>query len=73
MAAETRAPAAGAEATLMFREAASSGEVLRAQFQRNDATLLALGETLRRLAPRAVVTCARGSSDHGNGPCRAMH
>jgi glucosamine--fructose-6-phosphate aminotransferase (isomerizing) len=64
MAAESRADVAGAEATRMFREAASSGAVLRAQFQRNDATLLALGETLRRLAPRAVVTCARGSSDH---------
>jgi glucosamine--fructose-6-phosphate aminotransferase (isomerizing) len=63
-AAESRAPSVGAEATLMFREAASSGAVLRTQFQRNDATLLALGETLRRLARRAVVTCARGRSDH---------
>src|SRR5262249_44636034 len=26
--------------------------------------LVRLGETLRRLAPRAVVTCARGGSDH---------
>jgi glucosamine--fructose-6-phosphate aminotransferase (isomerizing) len=64
MAVESRAEPPGAEATLMFREAASSGAVLRAQFQRNDATLLALGETLRRLGPRALVTCARGSSDH---------
>ena len=55
---------AGAEGTLMFREAAASTAVLRAQFQRNDATLLALGDALRRQAPRAVVTCARGSSDH---------
>jgi glucosamine--fructose-6-phosphate aminotransferase (isomerizing) len=64
MAVESRAEPPGAEVTLMFREAASSGAVLRAQFQRNDATLLALGETLRRLGPRALVTCARGSSDH---------
>jgi glucosamine--fructose-6-phosphate aminotransferase (isomerizing) len=64
MAVESRAEPPGAEATLMFREAASSGAVLRAQFQRNDATLLALGETLRRLGPRALVTSAPGSSDH---------
>jgi glucosamine--fructose-6-phosphate aminotransferase (isomerizing) len=69
MAAGSRAgPLAGgapaAEATLMFREATQAAGVLRAQFQRNDAALLELGDRLRRLAPRAVVTCARGSSDH---------
>ena len=66
-AAETRAEppgTGGAEATLMFREAAQAAAVLRAQFQRNDAALLELGATLRTLAPRALVTCARGSSDH---------
>lgn len=52
------------ESTHMFREASQAAAVLRAQFQRNDASLLELGETLRRLAPRAVVTSARGSSDH---------
>jgi glucosamine--fructose-6-phosphate aminotransferase (isomerizing) len=56
--------AEGAASTLMFQEAAQAAAVLRAQFQRNDATLLALGDTLRRMAPRALVTCARGSSDH---------
>jgi glucosamine--fructose-6-phosphate aminotransferase (isomerizing) len=67
MAAENRAEPpgpAGAAATLMFREAAQAGAALRAQFQRNGATLLELGDTLRRLSPRALVTCARGSSDH---------
>jgi len=64
MAAESRAEPPGAEATLMFREAAQSAAVLRAQFQRNDAAMLALGARLRELAPRALVTCARGSSDH---------
>ena len=64
MAAESIVRPAGAEATLMFREAAQAPAVLREQFRRNDAALLQLGETLRRLAPRAVLTCARGSSDH---------
>lgn len=48
----------------MYREAAESPEVVRRQIQANDARLQELGERLRRRAPRAVVTCARGSSDH---------
>jgi glucosamine--fructose-6-phosphate aminotransferase (isomerizing) len=52
------------EASLMFAEAAQAGEVLRRQFQRNAATMLLLGARLRALAPRAVLTLARGSSDH---------
>jgi glucosamine--fructose-6-phosphate aminotransferase (isomerizing) len=54
----------GPESTQMFREAAQAGAVLRAQFQRNAGAMLELGATLRQLAPRAVVTLARGSSDH---------
>ena len=50
--------------TRMFREAAEAPEVVRRQLQANQARLQELGESLRRRAPRAVVTCARGSSDH---------
>ena len=50
--------------TSMFREAAQAGSALRAQYERNHASALKLGAALRSLGPRAVVTCARGSSDH---------
>jgi glucosamine--fructose-6-phosphate aminotransferase (isomerizing) len=52
------------EGSQMFAEAAQAGAVLRRQFQRNNAALLTLGATLRAQPPRAVVTLARGSSDH---------
>jgi len=48
----------------MFREAAQAGGVVRAQLERNAAAARELGKTLRSFSPRAVVTCARGSSDH---------
>ena len=48
----------------MFREAAESAGVVRAQLERTREEVLDLGARLRALAPRAVVTCARGSSDH---------
>jgi len=38
--------------------------VLRGQFERNRSAVAALGARLRELAPRAVISCARGSSDH---------
>lgn len=50
--------------TQMFREAAQAPDVVRAQLEQNAAAALQLGETLRFFRPRAVVTCARGSSDH---------
>ena len=50
--------------TRMYREAAQAGEVVRAQLERNRERARALGARLRDKAPRAVVTCARGSSDH---------
>jgi glucosamine--fructose-6-phosphate aminotransferase (isomerizing) len=37
---------------------------VRRQFDANAAPMAVLGTQLRALAPRAVVTCARGSSDH---------
>jgi len=48
----------------MFNEAAAAPEVVRQQIEANSERLLRLGERLRELNPRAVVTCARGSSDN---------
>jgi glucosamine--fructose-6-phosphate aminotransferase (isomerizing) len=48
----------------MFSEAAEAADVVRRQLAANAAPLAALGAALRERAPRAVVTCARGSSDH---------
>ena len=48
----------------MFAEAAAAPEAVRAQLARNAAAADVLGKELRALAPRAAVTCARGSSDH---------
>ncbi|WP_349261097.1 SIS domain-containing protein [Povalibacter sp.] len=48
----------------MFREAAEAPEVVRKQIQANEIRAQELGDILQRRAPRAVVTCARGSSDH---------
>jgi glucosamine--fructose-6-phosphate aminotransferase (isomerizing) len=51
-------------ATLMFREAAEASAALGRQLERNRDAVQRLGAALRELAPRAVVTVARGSSDH---------
>jgi glucosamine--fructose-6-phosphate aminotransferase (isomerizing) len=56
--------ATAAESTRMFQEAASASDAVRAQLQRDAAAIAAIGAEVRRLAPRAVITCARGSSDH---------
>ncbi len=48
----------------MYCEAAQAAQVVRQQIEANSERLGRLGERLRQLAPRAVVTCARGSSDH---------
>jgi len=53
-----------AESTRMFTEAAEAASVVRRQLGDNRRAMSRLGETLRALHPRAVVTCARGSSDH---------
>ena len=50
--------------TRMFHEAADAATAIRAQLHANRGALEQLGSVLRELAPRAVVTCARGSSDH---------
>src|SRR6187399_164299 len=48
----------------MFLEAAEGAGVVAAQLSQNAAQLASLGASLRTRPPRAVVTCARGSSDH---------
>jgi len=48
----------------MFREAAQAPAAVREQLQANAARVARLAAQLRHAPPRAVVTCARGSSDH---------
>src|SRR5579863_2421269 len=48
----------------MHSEAAQAPAVVRAQLAANAERVARLAERLRRSPPRAVVTCARGSSDH---------
>jgi glucosamine--fructose-6-phosphate aminotransferase (isomerizing) len=53
-----------AEQTLMFEEAADASNTVRSQLQHDSASMRKIGAELRKLQPRAVITCARGSSDH---------
>jgi glucosamine--fructose-6-phosphate aminotransferase (isomerizing) len=48
----------------MFREALEAPAVVARQLAANADAVRALAHRLRRVPPRAVVTCARGSSDH---------
>jgi glutamine---fructose-6-phosphate transaminase (isomerizing) len=48
----------------MFGEAAQAPEAVRRQLHANAARVAQLAQSLRQAPPRAVVTCARGSSDH---------
>lgn len=48
----------------MFREAGEAAVVVSRQRECNRAVVRSLGERLRHNPPRAVVTLARGSSDH---------
>lgn len=50
--------------TLMFREAQESPEVIRRQRHANAAQIADVAAKLKALAPHAVVTLARGSSDN---------
>ncbi|PTS88137.1 MULTISPECIES: SIS domain-containing protein [unclassified Caulobacter] len=59
--------AAGAkapESTRMFQEAGQASAVVATQLGLNAERAETLGARLRAHPPRAVVTCARGSSDH---------
>ena len=51
-------------ATRMFAEAAEAGAVVARQLAANRARVAGIARTLRAAPPRAVMTCARGSSDH---------
>lgn len=63
--ANTAGGGAGAvESTRMFREAQSASDAVRAQLRDDAQEIESLGAVIRQLAPRAVITCARGSSDH---------
>jgi len=53
-----------AETTRMFAEAAEAPAAVTRMLAANREAVQALGEALRRDPPPAVVTCARGSSDH---------
>ena len=48
----------------MFAEAAQAPQVVHEQLRANAALITQLAAQLRAQPPRAVVTCARGSSDH---------
>ncbi|WP_434783313.1 SIS domain-containing protein [Gimibacter soli] len=50
--------------TKMFAEAGTAGAVVARQIAATVGILADLGAKLREMKPRAVVTCARGSSDH---------
>jgi glutamine---fructose-6-phosphate transaminase (isomerizing) len=53
-----------AASTWMYREAAQAPDAVREQLRANAACVERLAGELRGAPPRAVVTCARGSSDH---------
>jgi len=55
---------AAVETTRMFLEAQSASGAVRAQLRDDARGIAALGATMRALPQRAVVRCARGSSDH---------
>jgi glucosamine--fructose-6-phosphate aminotransferase (isomerizing) len=50
--------------TRMYREAAQAPDAVREQLGANAARIARLAARLAAQPPRAVVTCARGSSDH---------
>jgi glucosamine--fructose-6-phosphate aminotransferase (isomerizing) len=52
------------ERTLMFAEGQEASDVVRRQTDRNKDVIADLAARLRRQKPRAIVTLARGSSDH---------
>jgi glutamine---fructose-6-phosphate transaminase (isomerizing) len=55
---------AAAVNTRMYREAAEAADVVQGQLAANAAAVGRLAAQLRQSPPRALVTCARGSSDN---------
>jgi len=58
------APRPSPQATRMFLEAGQASEAVAAQLTANAGAAARIAQRLRQAPPRAVVTCARGSSDH---------
>lgn len=52
------------ESTLMYQESSDATNVVRRQLTENADLLRDAVARIRAFAPRAIVTCARGSSDH---------
>jgi glucosamine--fructose-6-phosphate aminotransferase (isomerizing) len=52
------------EQTLMFQEAASASNIIAKQHTLNHDCIKAAVARLKKFSPTAIVTCARGSSDH---------
>lgn len=52
------------EHTLMFQEAADAANVAAHQLTENASLITAAVARIKTFAPHAIVTCARGSSDH---------
>jgi glutamine---fructose-6-phosphate transaminase (isomerizing) len=50
--------------TRMYQEAQEAPQCIRAQLEQDSGRITTIAEALRRYDPRAVLTCARGSSDH---------
>ncbi len=59
-----KAAAATVNTTRMFEEAQTAYLGVAKQVDANQAVVERIAERLRRNPPRAVITCARGSSDH---------
>lgn len=53
-----------ATSTLMYKEAMEAADGVAHQFAANADKVKTLAKVLKTLEPRAIVTCARGSSDH---------
>src|SRR5580698_10108291 len=61
-----------AAATRMFQEAREAPQRVQAQWEQDSARISRIAEALRQFHPRAVLTCARGSSDHAATYARYM-
>ena len=57
-------PLIAVDETRMFQEAGAVSEGVRAQLQEDTNAIAAIGAELGRLAPRSLITCARGRSSH---------
>lgn len=57
-------PSLSPEQTLMFQEAASASSLIARQYELNKTRIEEAVARLKAFKPTAIVTCARGSSDH---------